>query len=44
MTLLARAEGLTVERRYFLAGNHTVGFLANLLTEVAVYCVSLPVK
>ena len=41
---LARAEGLVVERRYFLSGNHTVGVLPNLLTEVAVYCVSLPVQ
>jgi methionine biosynthesis protein MetW len=41
---LARAEGLVVERRYFLSGNHTVTVLPNLLTEVAVYCVSLPVQ
>jgi methionine biosynthesis protein MetW len=41
---LARAEGWVVERRSFLAGNHTVGVLPNLLTEVAVYCVSLPLK
>jgi methionine biosynthesis protein MetW len=41
---LARAEGLVIERRYFLSGNHTVAVLPNLMTEVAVYCVSLPVK
>lgn len=41
---LARSQGLTVERRYFLSGSHTVAVLPNLLTEVAVYCVSLPVK
>lgn len=41
---LARAEGLLVERRYFLSGSHTVSMLPNLLTEVAVYCVSLPVQ
>ncbi len=41
---LARAEGLTVERRHFLSGSRSVTFLPNLLTEVAVYCVSLPVQ
>jgi methionine biosynthesis protein MetW len=41
---LARAEGLIVERRYFLSGKHIVSLLPNLMTEVAVYCVSLPVK
>jgi methionine biosynthesis protein MetW len=41
---LARVEGLLVERRYFLSGNRTVSFLPNLLTEVAVFCVSLPVQ
>jgi methionine biosynthesis protein MetW len=40
---LARMEGLIVERRYFLSGNRTVSVLPNLLTEVAVFCVSLPV-
>jgi methionine biosynthesis protein MetW len=40
---LARVEGLIVERRYFLSGNRTVSVLPNLLTEVAVFCVSLPV-
>lgn len=41
---LVHAEGLTVERRSFLAGSRTVTLLPNLLTEVAVYCVSLPVQ
>lgn len=41
---LARDERLIVERRYFLAGNRTVRLFPNLMTEVAVYCVSLPVK
>jgi methionine biosynthesis protein MetW len=41
---LARSEGLVVERRYFISGNHTISVLANLLTETAVYCVSLPVQ
>ncbi len=41
---LARAEGLIVERRFYLAGSRTVKLLPNLMTEVAVYCVSLPVK
>ena len=40
---LAQMEGLLVERRYFLSGNRTVSVLPNLLTEVAVFCVSLPV-
>jgi methionine biosynthesis protein MetW len=40
---LAQMEGLIVERRYFLSGNRTVSVLPNLLTEVAVFCVSLPV-
>jgi methionine biosynthesis protein MetW len=39
---LAQAEGVVIERRYFLSGNRTVTFLPNLLTEVAVFCVSLP--
>jgi methionine biosynthesis protein MetW len=41
---LARAEGLMVERRSFLSGRRIVTLFPNLLTEVAVYCVSLPVK
>lgn len=41
---LARAEGLIVERRSFLSGSHIVSLLPNLMTEVAVYCVSLPVQ
>ena len=41
---LAQAEGLRVERRYFLAGHRTVKTLPNLLTEVAVYLVSLPLQ
>jgi methionine biosynthesis protein MetW len=41
---LARVEGLLVERRYFLSGHRTVSFLPNLLTEVAVFCVTLPVQ
>ena len=41
---LAKAEGLIVERRHYLAGKRAVRLLPNLLTEVAVYCVSLPVK
>ena len=41
---LAQIEGLLVERRYFLSGSRTVSFLPNLLTEVAVFCVSLPVQ
>ena len=40
---LARMEKLLVERRYFLSGNRTVSLLPNLLTEVAVFCVTLPV-
>ncbi len=39
---LAQAEGLVVERRYFLAGHRKVKLLPNLLTEVAVYLVSSP--
>jgi methionine biosynthesis protein MetW len=41
---LARVEGLLVERRYWLAGSRPVRLFPNLMTEVAVYCVSLPVK
>jgi len=41
---LAQAEGLLVERRYFLAGHRKVKLLPNLLTEVAVYLVSRPLK
>ena len=41
---LAHAEGLLVERRYFLSGNRKVKLLPNLLTEVAVYLVSRPLK
>jgi methionine biosynthesis protein MetW len=41
---LARAEGLLVERRYFLAGHRKVKLLPNLLTEVAVYLVSRPLQ
>ena len=41
---LARAEGLMVERRYFLAGHRKVKLLPNLLTEVAVYLVSRPLQ
>jgi methionine biosynthesis protein MetW len=37
---LARKEGLTIERRYFLAGHRKIGMLPNLLTETAVYLVS----
>src|SRR5262249_55179739 len=36
---LARVEGLTVERRYFLAGHRKVSTLPNLLAEVAVFLV-----
>jgi len=36
---LAAAEGLLVERRYFLAGRRKVGLLPNLLAEVAVFLV-----
>jgi methionine biosynthesis protein MetW len=36
---LATAEGLTVERRYFLAGRRKVSALPNLLAEVAVFLV-----
>jgi methionine biosynthesis protein MetW len=41
---LAREERWIVERRYFLSGSRTVAFLPNLTTQVAVYCVSLPVE
>ena len=34
---LAEAEGLVVERRYFLSGTKKVRFLPNLFTEVAVF-------
>ena len=37
---LARHEGFTVERCFFLAGRHRVAVLPNLLAEVAVYLVS----
>jgi methionine biosynthesis protein MetW len=37
---LAALEGLTVERRYFLAGHCKVGVMPNLLAEVAVFLVS----
>ena len=37
---LAAAEGLIVERRYFLAGHSKVRVLPNLLAEVAVFLVS----
>jgi len=37
---LAAAEGLLVERRYFLAGRSKVRVLPNLLAEVAVFLVS----
>jgi methionine biosynthesis protein MetW len=36
---LAALEGLTIERRYFLAGHRKVGMLPNLLAEVAVFLV-----
>jgi methionine biosynthesis protein MetW len=36
---LARREGLAVERRFFLAGQRTIGALPNLRAEVAVYLV-----
>lgn len=39
---LVRGEGLEIERRYFLAGHHRVGFMANLRAEVAVYLVRKP--
>jgi len=38
---LAALEGMTIERRYFLAGHRKVGMLPNLLAEVAVFLVSL---
>src|SRR5579863_10037370 len=34
---LARQEGLTIERRFFLEGQHTVDARPNLRAEVAVY-------
>jgi len=37
---LAALEGLTVERRYFLAGHRKVILMPNLLAEVAVFLVS----
>jgi methionine biosynthesis protein MetW len=37
---LAQIEGLTLERRYFLAGHHKVTALPNLLAETAVYLVA----
>jgi len=37
---LAAAEGLMVERRYFLAGHRKVVTMPNLLAEVAVFLVS----
>ena len=36
---LAAVEGLTVERRYFLAGRRKITMLPNLLAEVAVFLV-----
>lgn len=39
---LVAVEGLTVERRYFLAGRRKVTILPNLLAEVAVFLVSRP--
>jgi methionine biosynthesis protein MetW len=39
---LAALEGLTVERRYFLAGRRKVTVLPNLLAEVAVFLVLRP--
>lgn len=39
---LASLEGLSVERRYFLAGHSKVTVLPNLLAEVAVYLVKQP--
>ena len=38
--LLAKAEGLSIEKRYFISGHKRVKFLPNLLAEVAVYLVS----
>jgi methionine biosynthesis protein MetW len=37
---LVALEGLTIERRYFLAGRRKVHSLPNLMAEVAVYLVS----
>ena len=36
---LARAEGFTIERRFFLAGRRKVEALPNLTAEVAVFLV-----
>jgi methionine biosynthesis protein MetW len=36
---LAQREGLRIERRFFLAGHHKVGFRPNLRAEVAVFLV-----
>jgi methionine biosynthesis protein MetW len=36
---LAAAEGLTIEKRYFLAGHRKVEFLPNLFAETAVFLV-----
>jgi methionine biosynthesis protein MetW len=41
---LIDVERLVVERRSYLSGNRTVTFLPNLLTEVAVYCLSSPLQ
>jgi methionine biosynthesis protein MetW len=38
--LLARKEGFTVERCYFIAGRHRITVLPNLLAEEAVYLVT----
>jgi len=38
---LVALEGLTIERRYFLAGRRKVRTLPNLMAEVAVYLVSM---
>jgi len=38
--LLARKEGFTVERCYFIAGRHRIKVLPNLLAEEAVYLVT----
>jgi methionine biosynthesis protein MetW len=38
--LLARREGIVVERRYFLAGRHEVRWLPNLRADVGVFLVS----
>jgi methionine biosynthesis protein MetW len=39
---LAALEGLTVERRFFLAGHRRVSWLPNLTAEVAVFLVTRP--